>query len=83
MEKYHKNETELAGEQLLIKAAQADPACFDVLYNQYYRSVFVFIYKRTDDEELTADITSQVFLKALINIRKFQFRGVPFSAWLY
>ena len=83
MEKYHKNEQELGEEQLLIKAAQADPARFDVLYNQYYRSVFMFIYKRTDDEELTADITSQVFLKALINIHKFQFRGVPFSAWLF
>ncbi len=83
MEKFHKNEKELADEQLLIKAAQADPARFDVLYNQYYRSVFLFIYKRIEDEEVTADITSQVFLKALVNIHKFEFRGVPFSAWLF
>jgi RNA polymerase sigma-70 factor (ECF subfamily) len=30
-----------------------------------------------------ADITSQVFLKVLQNIKRYQFRNLPFSAWLY
>jgi RNA polymerase sigma-70 factor (ECF subfamily) len=28
-------------------------------------------------------VTSQVFFKALKNIGRFQWRGVPFSSWLY
>ncbi len=66
-----------------VEAAKADPARFNVLYDNYYKSIFVFVYRRTGNEELSADITSQVFLKALINIKKYEFKGVPFSAWLF
>jgi RNA polymerase sigma-70 factor, ECF subfamily len=80
---HHKNENDLKQELLQIEAAKLNPARFDVLYDKYYRPIFVFIYRRTENEELTADLTSQVFLKALINISKYQFKGVPFSAWLF
>jgi RNA polymerase sigma-70 factor (ECF subfamily) len=36
-----------------------------------------------DDEDLAFDVTSQVFMKALKNIGKYEFRGVPFASWLY
>ena len=39
--------------------------------------------RRTADVEVARDVTSQVFLKALKNIGRFQWRGVPFSSWLY
>ena len=29
------------------------------------------------------DITSQVFLKAMVNLPKYKYKGVPFSSWLY
>lgn len=45
--------------------------------------MFRFVYHRIGDKDLAADITSQVFLKALLNIRSFKLRGLPFSAWLY
>jgi RNA polymerase sigma-70 factor (ECF subfamily) len=80
---FHKNDSELKQEMLQVEAAKADPARFNVLYEKYYKSIFVFIHRRTNDEDLTADITSQVFLKALINIRKYEYKGVPFSAWLF
>ena len=80
---HHKNHIELEQELQQIIDAKANPARFDVLYDKYYKSIFVFIYRRTGIEELTADITSQVFLKALINIKKYEFKGVPFSAWLF
>lgn len=66
-----------------IQAAQQNPALFRPLYNRYYEPVFRFIHKRTADEELSADLCSQVFLKALQRLSEYSFRGVPFSAWLF
>lgn len=66
-----------------IQAAQSNPALFRPLYNRYYEPVFRFIHKRTADEELSADLCSQVFLKALQRLSEYSFRGVPFSAWLF
>lgn len=70
-------------EWLEIQAAQREPAAFRPLYNRYYEPIFRFIFRRTGDESLTADICSQVFLKSMQRIGEYQFKGVPFSAWLY
>jgi RNA polymerase sigma-70 factor (ECF subfamily) len=83
LNQHHRNNEELQAELQQIKAAQSDPARFNVLYERYYKSIFVFIYRRCADEELSADICSHVFLKALMNIRKYEYKGVPFSAWLF
>ena len=38
---------------------------------------------RLDDKDLAIDIAQQVFLKAIENLQKYEFRGLPFSSWLY
>jgi RNA polymerase sigma-70 factor (ECF subfamily) len=80
---HHKSENDIQQELQQVQAAQKDPLRFGVLYDRYYKPVFIFIYRRTENEELAADLTSQVFMKALINIKKYVFKGVPFSAWLF
>lgn len=70
-------------EKQVIAAAKKNPARFAPLYNKYYKPIFIYIFKKLKDEELTADITSRVFLKALLNLDKYQDRGFPFSSWLY
>ncbi len=45
--------------------------------------IFRFIFRRIDDEQITADLTSQTFFTALRNLKKYKNLGVPFSAWLY
>jgi len=70
-------------EEVLVQAAQSNEAAFGKLYDRYFEGIFGFIYRRTDDEETAGDLTSQVFLKALQNLKKYEFRGLPFSAWLY
>lgn len=70
-------------EESQIRRSQADPEAFKPLYEKYFRKIFLFILHRVGDRSLSADITSQVFLKALVNLKKFQFRGLPFSAWLF
>ena len=70
-------------EEQLIKEAQLNTRGFESLYNKYYEGVLKFVYRRMANVEDTYDITAQVFTKAFINIKKFQFRNVPFSCWLY
>ncbi|MEO6167821.1 MAG: sigma-70 family RNA polymerase sigma factor [Chitinophagales bacterium] len=70
-------------EQSRIDAAKKDPKHFRYFYEKHYREIFLFIYRRTDDEDVSADIAQQVFLKALQGIDKYTYRGIPFSAWLY
>ncbi len=73
----------MQAEWLEIQGAQRSPALFRPLYNRYYDPIFRFIFRRTANEEIAADICSQVFLKAMQRLNKYQFKGVPFSAWLY
>lgn len=70
-------------EWLEIQAAQQDPARFRPLYDRYYEPIFLFIFNRTQDEAMCADLSSQVFLKAIQRLPDYAFRGVPFSAWLF
>ena len=67
----------------LIEEAQQKAASFKPLYDRYYKPIFLFVLYRVGDKDLCADITSQVFLKALQNLKRYQFRNLPFSAWLY
>jgi RNA polymerase sigma-70 factor, ECF subfamily len=66
-----------------IQSAQANPVMFRPLYDRYFESIFQFIYNRTLDESLCADLCSQVFLKAMQRLNDYSYRGVPFSAWLF
>lgn len=70
-------------EYILVNSAREDPRNFSPLYDRYFEAIFNFIYRRTENEETCADLTSQTFLKALQNLKGYEFRGVPFSAWLF
>ncbi len=80
---YHHTEDKLRQELKWVQYAKEDPKGFEPLYNKYYEQIFRYVYQRMDDKELAFDVTSQVFLKALNNIHKYEFRGVPFASWLY
>ncbi len=75
--------SEMDAEWEIIKAAKGNPSGFRPLYEKYYKPIFRFVMNRTQDEDLTADITSVVFMKAMKKLNGYEYRGVPFSAWLY
>jgi RNA polymerase sigma-70 factor (ECF subfamily) len=81
--RYHVTHEQMLSEHELVEAAKKDPARFAVLYNKYHEQIFRFIYQRVDDKEAAFDATSQVFLKALTNLPRYEYRGVPFASWLY
>ena len=70
-------------EEAMISKAKADLKFFEPIYNKYYESIFRYVHRKTDDEDLAADLTSKVFMNAMHSLDKFEFRGVPFGAWLY
>jgi RNA polymerase sigma-70 factor (ECF subfamily) len=80
---FHKTGDQLDSEKLQVLKAQDDPNAFEPLYNQYFERLYKFVYQRLENKEEASDLTSQVFLKALVNLKQFRFRDVPFSAWLF
>jgi RNA polymerase sigma-70 factor, ECF subfamily len=71
-----------ADERGLVEAAQRDPADFAALYEVHFERVYLFIVRRVGNRDLAEDLTADVFHRALANLRKFEWRGVPFAAWL-
>jgi len=72
-----------ADERLLIEAAQKDPARFADLYEIHFERVYAYIVKRVRDRAETEDLTAEVFHQALANLKRFEWRGIPFAAWLF
>jgi RNA polymerase sigma-70 factor, ECF subfamily len=70
-------------ERLLIEAAQKDPARFAELYDGNFERVYAFVARRVQNRPDSEDLTAEVFHQALAKIAQFDWRGVPFKAWLY
>jgi RNA polymerase sigma-70 factor, ECF subfamily len=81
--RYHHTTTQLQDEQLIIEAAKQNPEHFGPLYDKYYKQIFGYVYQRMDCKDTAFDVTAQVFLKALTNINRYEFKGVPFASWLF
>ena len=69
-------------ERLLVEAAQKDPTKFSELYERNFDRVYAYIGRRIGNRHTTEDLTSDVFHKALAHLPNFDWRGVPFAAWL-
>lgn len=70
-------------EKLIIKARQKEKESFGLLYDKYMPAIYRFIVLRISHKQEAEDLTHQVFLNAWIKIEEYDFRGFPFSSWLY
>lgn len=77
------NNKDLENEKRLIEAAQEDPDQFIHLYDKYFDQIYRYVYRRTGTKDTAHDLSSQTFLDALTHIKKFVWKGFPFSSWLY
>ena len=77
-------ETPLGGddERVLIEAAKADPRRFGELYERNFDRVYAYVARRSGGREAAEDLTAEVFHHALAHLGRFEWRGVPFAAWL-
>jgi RNA polymerase sigma-70 factor (ECF subfamily) len=74
---------EIRAERKLIKLAQKDKKYFGDLYTQHYPAILGYIKKRIENKEISEDLTSKAFEKALKGLANFQWQGVSFRAWLF
>ena len=72
-----------ADERLLIEAAQQDPARFAELYELNFERVYAYAVRRVGNRTEAEDLTAEVFHQALANLKRFEWRGIPFAAWLF
>lgn len=70
-------------ERQLIEAARSDPARFGALYESHVDRVYAYIFARVRNRAEAQDLTSQVFHDALRHLGRYEWRGIPFGAWLF
>ena len=79
----HRNDAELARERDMILAAQRDRSAFAPLYQRYVDQIYAYAYTLTHNREQAEDVTAATFARAIEELPRFEWRGVPYSAWLY
>jgi RNA polymerase sigma-70 factor (ECF subfamily) len=78
-----RSDADLEAEHQLIEAAKQDPARFQELYDRYFDPIYSYVYYHCGSREQAEDITAATFQRGLEDLPNFQWRGVPYSAWLY
>jgi RNA polymerase sigma-70 factor (ECF subfamily) len=77
------SDEDIRRENEIIERSKRDPKAFGELYEKYFDRIFYFALRQTGDEDTAGDLASQTFINALKNLTRYEFRGYPFSAWLY
>lgn len=73
---------QVESEEALIARAKREREAFGDLYDRYVAQVYQFTYRRVKDHAIAEEITAKVFLRALEQLGRFAWRGLPFGAWL-
>ena len=68
---------------LIHLSQQGDREMFAHLYEAYNERIYHYVYHRVDDDMLTEDITSQIFLKVWEKLSTYRTGQAPFLAWIY
>ncbi len=74
---------EIRREYEIIERSKRDPKAFGELYETYFDRIYYFLLRQTGDEDTAGDLCSQTFVNVLHHLPRYEFRGFPFSAWLY
>ncbi len=74
---------ELQDEARLIEAAKRDRNAFAALYDRYFDQIYSYCFYHTGRRQAAEDLASETFRRALEGIEDFEWRGIPYSAWLY
>jgi RNA polymerase sigma-70 factor (ECF subfamily) len=68
--------------ELVARAQAGDAEAFGALYDRYVDLVYRYVFYRVASRQLTEDLVSETFLRALRRIGSFTWQGRDFAAWL-
>ncbi len=66
----------------VLAAQEGDKEAFAHLYDHFFDRIYRYVYFRVSPSEVD-DLVEMVFIKAWINLEKYEKRDVNFSAWLF
>lgn len=69
--------------ELIHRAVAGEAEAFAALYDRYVDRIFRFLRRRTMDQPLAEDLTSEVFLRAWDHLDGYRPGRAPFGAWLF
>jgi len=73
----------ISEEHLVQQAVNGDQTAFTQLYNQNFDRIYRYVYVKVRNQAEAEDLTQDVFIKALESISSYQWRNLPFAAWLF
>jgi RNA polymerase sigma-70 factor, ECF subfamily len=68
---------------LVERAQHGDRAALEELYLLHFDRIYSYLHMSVGSRHDAEDLTTQTFLRMLEAIGRFQWRSVPFSAWLF
>lgn len=74
---------DLEDEKKLVEAAKTDTESFARLYDLYFPRIYAFVLSKTNNQEAAEDLVSDIFMKVVKALPRFEWRDVPFAAWLF
>lgn len=70
-------------EKQLVMAAKTDSDSFAQLYDYYFPKVYAFVASKIRHQENAEDLVSDIFFKMLKALPNFEWRDLPFGAWVF
>jgi RNA polymerase sigma-70 factor (ECF subfamily) len=68
---------------LVERAQNGDRLALEELYLLHFDRIYSYLHMSVGSRHDAEDLTTQTFVKMLEAIGRFQWRSVPFSAWLF
>lgn len=62
---------------------KGDKSAAGELVQLYYKDIFTYVFKQTQNEELSKDLTQEIFISMLKSIDRFDNQKASFKTWLY
>ena len=70
-------------EDFVRRVKEFEAEAWDELYNVYFPKMYRYLYVHVGDRDVAEDLAAEVFEQACKGIRRYRYRGVPLSSWLY
>jgi len=83
LSKPQNKDPDLSREAALVRRAADDPESFARLYDAYLDRVYRYAFRRLQNHADAEDLTAQTFRRALEGLPRYEWRELPFGAWLF